>query len=38
MQIRVGSWSHRPSETGTEVNEATPGSLAHSANQVIKLL
>jgi hypothetical protein len=38
MQIRVGSWSHRPSETGTEVNEATPGSLAHTANQIIKLL
>ena len=37
MQIRVGSWSHRPSETGAEVNEATSGSLAHTANQIIKL-
>ncbi len=37
MQIRVGSWSHRPSETGAEVNEATVGSLAHTANQIIKL-
>jgi hypothetical protein len=36
MQIRVGSWSHRPSETGTEVNEATVGSLAHAANQIIQ--
>ncbi len=36
MQIRVGSWSHRPSETGTQVNEATVGSLAHAANQIIQ--
>lgn len=36
MQIRVGSWSHRPAETGTEVNEATVGSLAHAANQIIQ--
>ena len=38
MQIRVGSWSHRPSETGAEVDEATMGSLAHTANQIIKRL
>ncbi len=36
VQIRVGSWSHRPSETGTEVNEATVGSLAHTANQIVQ--
>jgi len=38
MQIRVGSWSRRPSETGTAVNEATVGSLAHAANQIITRL
>jgi len=37
MQIRVGSWSHRPSETGAEVHEAAVGSLAHTANQIINL-
>lgn len=35
MQIRVGSWSRRPAETNAEVDEATPGSLAHAANRII---
>jgi hypothetical protein len=35
MQIRVGSWSRRPAETGSEVDETTPGSLAHAANRII---
>ena len=35
MQIRVGSWSHRPAEKGAEVDEAASGSLAHTANRII---
>jgi hypothetical protein len=38
MQIRVGSWSHRPYEIGEQVNENTPGSLAHTANEIFNLL
>lgn len=38
MQMRVGSWSHRPYEIGTKVNENTPGSLAHTANEIVKLM
>lgn len=36
MQIRVGSWSQRPREVGTQVDENTPGSMAHAANEVFK--
>jgi len=35
MQIRVGSWSRRPAETGAEVDETRPGSLAHAANRIM---
>ena len=35
MQNRVGSWSHRPADTGAEVDEAVAGSLAHTANRII---
>ncbi len=38
MQMRVGSWSHRPYETGSQVDEKTPGSMAHAANAIVKLL
>ena len=38
MQMRVGSWSHRPYETGKEVDEAVPGSLAHTALTIFKML
>lgn len=38
MQIRVGSWSHRPYEVDAQVAENTPGSLAHTANAIAKLL
>lgn len=38
MQIRVGSWSHRPYEVGPQVDENIPGSLAHTANEIVKLL
>lgn len=38
MQMRVGSWSHRPYETGSEVDEKRPGSLAHTANRIAELL
>jgi hypothetical protein len=38
MHIRVGSWSHRPHEVGSQVDEHTPGSLAHTANEILKLL
>jgi hypothetical protein len=38
MQMRVGSWSHRPYETGILVNEKIPGSMAHTANEIVKLL
>jgi hypothetical protein len=38
MQIRVGSWSRRPIETGKEVDESIPGSLAHAANRIAALL
>jgi hypothetical protein len=38
MHIRVGSWSHRPYETGTQVNENTPGSIAHTSNEIFKSL
>lgn len=35
MQIRIGSWSRRPAETGAEVDENRPGSLAHAANRIM---
>ncbi|MEI6239907.1 MAG: glycosyl hydrolase family 28-related protein [Planctomycetia bacterium] len=35
MQIRVGSWSRRPAETGGEVDETRPGSLARTANRIM---
>ncbi|MDR1222931.1 MAG: hypothetical protein LBL07_08660 [Tannerella sp.] len=38
VQIRVGSWSHRPYETGTQINENTTGSMAHTANSIVTLL
>jgi hypothetical protein len=38
MQIRAGSWSRRPAETGAQVDEASEGSLAHAANRIIVLL
>ncbi len=34
VQLRVGSWSHRPAEVGEQVSEDRPGSLAHAANAV----
>ncbi len=37
FQIRVGSWSHRPYEAGSNVDESIPGSMAHTANCIIKL-
>jgi hypothetical protein len=38
MQIRIGSWSRRPTEMGAEVDETIPGSMAHTANRIIGLL
>jgi hypothetical protein len=38
MQMRVGSWSHRPYEIDTQVDEQIPGSLAHTANAIATLL
>jgi hypothetical protein len=38
MQIRAGSWSRRPAETGAAVDEASEGSLAHAANRIVVLL
>lgn len=38
MQLRVGSWSHRPYETGSAIAESNPGAMAHTANQIIQLL
>jgi len=38
MQIRVGSWSRRPAETGGAVDEASAGSMAHAANRIVGLL
>jgi hypothetical protein len=38
MQIRVGSWSHRPYEIGAQIEENMPGSLAHTANAIATLL
>jgi hypothetical protein len=38
IQMRVGSWSHRPYETGTQVDETIAGSMAHTANEIVKLL
>ena len=38
MQIRAGSWSRRPAETGAQVDEASEGSLAHAANRIVVLL
>jgi hypothetical protein len=38
MQMRVGSWSHRPYETGKQVDEKITGSMAHTANEIVKLL
>jgi hypothetical protein len=38
LQIRAGSWSRRPAETGAAVDEASEGSLAHAANRIIVLL
>ena len=38
MQMRVGSWSHRPYETGSQVDEKITGSMAHAANEIVKLL
>jgi hypothetical protein len=38
MQMRVGSWSHRPYETGSQVDEKIPGSMAHTANRIVALL
>ena len=38
MQMRVGSWSHRPHEVGAQINEDTHGSMAHAANEIVNLL
>ena len=38
MQMRVGSWSPRPYETGTQIDETIKGSMAHIANEIVKLL
>ena len=38
MQMRVGSWSHRPYETAAQVDEKTLGSMAHIADAIVKLL
>ena len=38
MQMRVGSWSHRPYEQGTEVDENTSGSMAHTANLIYEMI
>jgi len=38
MQIRIGSWSRRPTETDAEVDETCPGSLAHAANRITGML
>lgn len=38
LQIRIGSWSRRPAETGAGVDETIPGSMAHTANRIIGLL
>lgn len=37
MQMRVGSWSHRPYETKAQIDENTTGSIAHTANEIIKM-
>ena len=38
MHIRVGSWSPRPYEIQSEVDENIPGSMAHAANQIFNML
>ncbi len=38
VQIRVGSWSHRPYERGYQISERTPGSLPHTALEIEKKL
>lgn len=38
VQMRVGSWSHRPYEVNRQIDEKTPGSLAHTANEIVKRL
>ena len=38
MQLRVGSWSHRPYEQGAEVDENTSGSMAHTANRIYEMM
>jgi hypothetical protein len=38
MQMRVGSWSHRPYEIGSQIGEKRQGSMAHAANEIVKLL
>lgn len=38
MQIRVGSWSHRPYKIETQMDEKVPSSLAHTANVIANLL
>ncbi|MEY4066624.1 MAG: hypothetical protein RIR26_2832 [Pseudomonadota bacterium] len=37
VQLRVGSWSERPSETGARVSESIPGSMAHTANKIFSV-
>lgn len=38
MQMRVGSWSHRPYESGVEVDENKSGSMAHTANIIYGMM
>lgn len=38
MQMRVGSWEHRPYETGREIDERREGSMAHTANRIYDML
>jgi hypothetical protein len=38
VQIRVGSWSHRPYEHGDQIDERTAGSLPHTALDIEKKL
>lgn len=36
VQLRIGSWSHRPYEVREQVEESRPGSLAHTACRIIE--
>ncbi len=38
MQLRVGSWTVRPIEPEEQIDETVPGSMAHTANLIYKMM